>query len=64
LNKKILKGRAETIKRHCMKAGFHTKPTDVGDPSPSTQLCINMMLVAQDMILSFHPLEFDDNIFS
>jgi len=62
-NKEILKGWAKILNRHCIEAGFHAKPTDIGDPSPSTKLRIDTILMMQSAILSFHRLEFDDDIF-
>jgi hypothetical protein len=62
-NEDILKGWAETLNHHCIKAGFHTKPTNTGDPSPSTKLREDPMLVIQGVIVSFHRLELDNNIF-
>ena len=61
-NKKILEGWAETIKHHCIETGFHTKPMDTGDPSPYAKLRIDMILVIQGVILSFHRLEFNNDI--
>jgi hypothetical protein len=66
VNKKILKGWAKRLNHHCIKAVFYAKPMDTGDPSPSPQsleLRIHTILVFQGVILSFHRLEFNDNIF-
>lgn len=62
-NKEILKGWAEILNHHRIKAGFHAKPTDKGDPNPSTKLRIDLIFVMQGVILSFHWLEFNDDIF-
>ncbi len=44
-NKEILKGSAEILEHHYIKARFHAKPTDTGDSSPSTELCVDTMFV-------------------
>jgi hypothetical protein len=62
-NKEILKGWAERLNHHCIKAVFYAEPTDTGDPSPSAKLCIDTILVIQGVIPSIHRLEFNDNIF-
>jgi hypothetical protein len=45
-NKEVLKGQAEAVDRHHIKARFHTKPMDMRDTSPSLKLCIDIELVA------------------
>jgi hypothetical protein len=62
-NKEIVKGWANILYHHCIKAIFHAKPMDIGDPSPSTKLHIDMILVMQGVILSSHQLKFNDDIF-
>jgi hypothetical protein len=62
-NKEIIKGWANILYHHCIKAIFHAKPMDTGDASPSTKLRIDMILVMQGAILSFHQLKFNNNIF-
>jgi hypothetical protein len=62
-NKEILKEWAKILNHHCIKAGFYAKPTHVGDPSPSAKPRIDMILVIQSVIFSFHRLEFNDDIF-
>jgi hypothetical protein len=62
-NKEILKGWAKILNHHCIKAGFYAKPTHAGDPSPSAKPRIDMILVIQSVIFSFHRLEFNDDIF-
>ena len=43
--KEILKGWAEIVEHHYIKARFRAKPTDTGNSSPSTELCVDAMLV-------------------
>ena len=63
VNKEILKGWAEILNHYHIKASFYAIPMDTVDPSPSTKLCIDLILMLQGVILSFHWLEFNGDIF-
>jgi len=63
-NKEMLKGLAETVDCHCIKASFHTKPMDTRDTAPSLKLCVDMELMAQGVDLSFNALKFNNDVVS
>jgi hypothetical protein len=64
VDKEVLKRLAKAIDHHRVEASFHTKPICTRDTLPSIELCVDMKLVAQGVILAFNLLKFNDDVVS